>query len=52
MPARVGYMKPASGQSQRVTGKGGGSAATPQAHPKGSGRIGSSAPRSPQKIRG
>ena len=52
MPKRVGYMKPASGQSQRVTGKGGGSAPTPQAHPKGSARIGSSAPRSPQRLRG
>ena len=39
----------------KISGKGamgGGSKPTPQAHPKGSGKVGSSSPRNSQKLRG
>ena len=42
-------------QGWKISGKGamgGGSKSTPQAHPKGSGKVGSSSPRNSQKLRG
>lgn len=44
----------ANPMAQGMTGAGsrGGSKPTPQAHRSGSGKLGSSAPKSPQKLRG
>lgn len=54
MSARPARVIPASGQSQKVSGKGGGSSPTPQTQRmhSGSGALHGSYPKNAQKLRG